>query len=118
MAISSYTNGLKRLTQTLTPIAERYGKPKVVFWLDYFWSYIRYGITPNQYVGFRIYEKSGRERAEFYTHRQHKEFEKKLNDPAHYCRKKFKNSLMTIRRLWSSQHRRLQVMVSMCIREN
>ena len=84
MAISSYTNGLKRLTQTLTPIAERYGKPKVVFWLDYFWSYIRYGITPNQYVGFRIYEKSGRERAEFYTHRQHKEFEKKLNDPAHY----------------------------------
>lgn len=84
MTISSYTNGLKRLTQTLTPIAERYGKPKVVFWLDYFWSYIRYGITPNQYVGFRIYEKSGRERAEFYTHRQHKAFEKKLNDPAHY----------------------------------
>lgn len=84
MALSSYTNGLKRLTQTLTPVAEHYGKPKIVFWLDYFWAYVRYGITPNQYIGFRIYEKSGRERAEFYTHRQHKRFEAALNDPKYY----------------------------------
>ena len=84
MALSSYTNGLKRLTQTLTPIAERYGKNKLVFWADYFWSYIRYGVTPNQYVGFRFYEKSAVERSEFYTFRQHKRFEKALNDPAHY----------------------------------
>ncbi len=84
MNLSRYTNGLKRLTQTLVPIAEHYNKPKVVFWIDYFWSYVRYGITPNQYIGFQIYEKSGRERAEFYTHRQHKRFEAMLNDPKWY----------------------------------
>ena len=84
MGLSSYTNGVKRLTKTLTPIAEHYGKPKFVFWFDALWANIRYGVTPNQYVGFRIYEKSGRERAEFYTHRQHKRFEAALNDPKYY----------------------------------
>ena len=84
MVFSSYTNGFKRLTKTLSPVAEHYGKPKAFFWFDYFWAYIRYGITPNQYIGFRIYAKSGIERAEFYTHRQHKRFEAALNDPKHY----------------------------------
>lgn len=84
MALSSYTNGLKRLTKTLTPVADHYGKSKLYFWFDALWANIRYGVTPNQYIGFRFYEKSPVERREFYTFRQHKTFEKKLNDPAHY----------------------------------
>ena len=84
MGLSSYTNGLKRLTKTLLPVAEHYGKPKLYFWLDALWANVRYGVTPNQYIGFRIYEKSSLERAEFYTHRQHKRFEAALNDPKYY----------------------------------
>lgn len=84
MRLSSYTNGLKRLTRTLLPVTEHYGKPKLYFWFDALWANIRYGVTPNQYIGFRIYEKSGLERAEFYTHRQHKRFEAALNDPKYY----------------------------------
>ena len=84
MALSSYKKGLKRLIQMLTPVADHYGKPKLFFWLDALWANIRYGVTPNQYIGFRFCEKSALERSEFYTHRQHKRFEAALNDPKYY----------------------------------
>ena len=84
MTLSSYFEGIKRLKKTLSPIADYYEKPKILFWLDALWANIRYGVTPNQYIGFRIYEKSDLERSEFYTHRQHRKFEKALNDPKYY----------------------------------
>lgn len=84
MDLSRYINGVKRLRQTLPSIANYYGMPKFVFWLDFIWSFILYGITPNQYIGFRFYSKSHFERREFYTFRQHDYFEKKLNDSAYY----------------------------------
>ena len=84
MGLESYTNGIKRLKESIIPLAEHYKRPKLYFWMDALWANIRYGVTPNQYIGFRIFEKSGLERSEFYTHRQHKKFEQTLNDPQHY----------------------------------
>lgn len=84
MGLASYTNGLKRLTKMLVPVAEHYGKPKLYFWLDALGANIRWGVTPNQYIGYRFYQKSRLERAEFYTHRQHYRYEALLNDRKYY----------------------------------
>ena len=84
MGLKSYKDGLKKLDIALVFIAEHYGKPKLFFWIDALIAYISYGVTPNQYIGFRFFEKSRLERSEFYTRRQYKRFERELNDPKYY----------------------------------
>lgn len=84
LGFESYTNGLKRLKETLKPIADFYGKSALFFWRDALFANILYGVTPNQYVGFRFYEKSSLERREFYTFRHYQKTERKLNDPKYY----------------------------------
>lgn len=81
---NSYTNALARLKEQLKPISEEYKKPVMFFWIDAMISYVRYGVTPNEYVGFQFYKKSALEKSRFYTARHSRRYEKLLNAPEHY----------------------------------
>lgn len=47
---------------------------------DAFKCHLRYGVTPNEYIGWAFYKKSPLERKEFYTARDEKKYETKFND--------------------------------------
>ena len=85
-----YINGFKRLSGSLDSICKLYKKSKIYFYTNAFYSFIRYGVTPNQYIAYRFWEKSSLEKSRFYTARQQPRFERKLNNPkfADYFNKK------------------------------
>ena len=79
-----YTSAFERLDGALTPISAKYGTCKLRFFIDAFWSLIRYGITPNEYIGFSFYKLSRIERKQYYTARHSARYEKLLNDSKYY----------------------------------
>lgn len=77
-----YINAFKRMKISLSEISKNYyGKSIVFFYIDALWCYVRYGVTPNEYVGFGFYGKRGYERKNFYTARHHDRIEKHFNSP-------------------------------------
>lgn len=79
-----YTQAFKRLDIALTPVSDKYGVRKLYFFIDAFWSLIRYGITPNEYIGFGFYKLSRLERKQYYTARHSAKYEKLFNDRKFY----------------------------------
>lgn len=79
-----YIDGFKRLNIQLKPIINKYKKSKYYFLANAAYCFIRYGVTPNQYIGFSFYKLSHLERKQYYTARQSRRLEKKLNDPEFY----------------------------------
>lgn len=77
-----YINGIKRLSKGFGPIADEYKIPVAVLWLSAFAAHIKYGVTPNEYLGYRFYEKNAIARKKYYTFRHAKKYEKILNDSA------------------------------------
>lgn len=82
--MNRYKEALFRMGSILEPISKNYCKSKFYFWLNALWCNIRYGVTPNEYIGFEFYRLSGLERSRFYTARMEKKYETKLNDTAFF----------------------------------
>lgn len=80
MAFSKYKNAFKRMLTALDPVCSYYNRSKLFFVWDAFKCCIRYGVTPNEYIGFAFYKKSHLEKNEFYTARHHDIYEPKFND--------------------------------------
>ena len=82
--MNRYTKAIKRMSESLDSLCEKYNVSRLYFWIDALLSFIGYCVTPNQYIGFRFWEKSSLEKKQFYTRRQHYKLEKKLNDRNFY----------------------------------
>lgn len=78
--MSRYKAGFLRLVNVLTPISKEYGKSKIWFLWDALKGYIRYGITPNEYIGFEWYKRSSLEKRRYFTNRDQNKYEEKFND--------------------------------------
>lgn len=81
---ANYKKAFERLSGQVPVIAERYEIPKTFVWFGALCSYIRYGVTPNEYLGWQFYAKSHLEKNTFYSARRYKKYEKMLNDPKFY----------------------------------
>lgn len=82
--MNRYIKAIKRMSESLDPLCKKYNVPRIYFWINALLATIRYGVTPNQYISFRFWEKSSLEKKQFYTRRQHYKLEKKLNDRRFY----------------------------------
>lgn len=49
--MGKYKDAFGRLQYALDAISERYGCYKLSLYLDAMWANIRYGVTPNEYIG-------------------------------------------------------------------
>ncbi|MBD5357312.1 MAG: hypothetical protein HDR88_09965 [Bacteroides sp.] len=87
---NKYKDAFYRLRSNLIQIANEYGITIYRLYYDAAKCYIRYGVTPNEYLGWRFYELSNLERSRFYTARDSNKWEKRLNDSnyADYFNKK------------------------------
>ncbi len=77
-----YINAIKKMNKSLDSIAKQNHTSKTYFWIDALFKYIRYGITPNEYICWGLYSKSGLACSRFYTDRHHQQYLKKLDQ--HY----------------------------------
>lgn len=77
--MNRYINGIKKINQGLNTVSADYERGKLYFWMDAFRSYLRFGVTPNEYLQWHFYKYSSLERAEYYTARKANRLEKKLN---------------------------------------
>lgn len=77
-----YNKAFNRLRKELPRIAEKYGIWIGRLYVDAAVSFVRYGVTPNEYLGWRFYELSNLERKRFYTARDSAKWESRFNDPA------------------------------------
>ncbi len=77
-----YVKGFYRLKHEFPQIAEKYGIWVGKLYFDAAVAFLRYGVTPNEYLGWRFYELSHLERKQFYTARDSEKWERRFNDPA------------------------------------
>ena len=103
--LENYKNAFNRLTKIVPSIAKQYRTSTLHIYFDAFCAWIVYGVTPNEYVGWRFYSKSRMERKTFYTARHTRKYEKAFNDSAYYdtfWRKELFNAAFTdfIERDW------------------
>ena len=82
--MNRYIRAFSRLLEGIEPLCQHYGKGKTFFLCDALWAYIKYGVTPNEYLGFQFYRFSHLERARFYTARISYKYEKRFNDAKYY----------------------------------
>lgn len=80
MAFDNYKKAFKRMLIALEPLCNYYERSKLYFVWDALKCHISYGVTPNEYVGFRFYIKSHLEKKEYYTARDEVRYESKFND--------------------------------------
>lgn len=77
-----YIDALKRMDRAFDDIIKEYAwKSKFRLYVDAFLSRIAYGVTPNEYLGFKFYKKSKFEKRKFYTARHAGRMEKHFNSP-------------------------------------
>lgn len=79
---NKYQEAFKRMWKSLDKVSVYYQKSKYWFLFDAFYAYIRYGVTPNEYIGFCFFKLSRLERNRFYTARHQARYENKFNAPA------------------------------------
>ena len=84
MGIERYKVAFNKLLKSLDPIATKYHTSKIRILWDAAYSALRYGVTPNQYIGFQFWRCSSIEKKLFYTARDQNKYDKQFNDPAHY----------------------------------
>lgn len=56
---SRYKVAINRLKNSINYISSEYHCRKTRIWIDALWSYIRYGVTPAEYIGFGFYKWGG-----------------------------------------------------------
>ncbi|MGM9826764.1 MAG: sugar-transfer associated ATP-grasp domain-containing protein [Muribaculaceae bacterium] len=78
-----YKDAFRRLSGGMSRIADEYGISHIRLYWDAAKCYVRYGVTPNEYLGWRFYELSALERGQFYSARDSKKWERRFNNPAH-----------------------------------
>lgn len=88
-----YLKAFNRLKHEFPQIAEKYSVWVGKLYFDAAFAFLRYGVTPNEYLGWRFYELSHLERKQFYTARDSKKWERRFNDPA--CADLFNKKHMT-----------------------
>ncbi len=76
-----YTIAFSRLKSGLAKVADKYNISKLRLYWDAAKCFIRYGVTPNEYMGWRFFELSNLERSQFYTARDSDKWEARFNDP-------------------------------------
>ena len=77
--LENYKTAFAKLSRNLDVISKKYGKSRLSFFADAAWCHIRYGVTPNQYVGFQFYRLSSLERKQFYTARFQDKYDEVFN---------------------------------------
>ncbi len=80
MNFDVYFQGLQRLSVVFKTICKENNCKEITLWFSALWCWIRYGVTPNQYIGFEFYKKNHLGRKAYYTLRHYRKYEKKLND--------------------------------------
>lgn len=83
-AMGRYRDAFNRMDFALEDICIKYNTGKIHFYVDALWCYIRYGVTPNEYISFQFYRYNHFERKTFFTARHAAKYEEKLNDRANY----------------------------------
>lgn len=83
--MNRYWKAFERLTGIMPQLAKSLHVSKIRLYLDAAYCYVRYGVTPNEYVGFDFYKYNHFYRHLFYTARYSYRYEKKLNDPKYKC---------------------------------
>ncbi len=79
--MNRYIAAIKRMNVSLKGISKQYGFKAPAIWLDALISFVLYGVTPNQYIGFGFYKMNGRMKRTFYTARHQSKYDKIFNDP-------------------------------------
>lgn len=100
-----YISAFKRLRAGISRIALLYNISIFRLYWDAFMSHVRYGVTPNEYLGWRFYELSNLERSQFYTARDSEKWEHRFNNPEfadYFNRKQLTNYVFRdfIKRAW------------------
>lgn len=101
--MNRYTTAFRRLLVQLEPICKKYGKSRYWFLFDALGAFIRYGVTPNEYIGFSFYKLSTLERKQYYTARHSKRYDKRLLRLD--CRDAFENKVETNKMFSKFVHR-------------
>lgn len=85
-----YLEAFNRVKKEIGGIAEKEECSCVSVYLNAFWCYVRYGITPNEYLGWNCWRYSNRSSRSFYTARLSAKYESRFNDLgfAHYFNNK------------------------------
>lgn len=82
--LDNYKEAIMRLGKVIPDISKQYNTSIPHIYFDALFCYVVYGVTPNEYIGWKLYAKSHIERKTFYTARLSRKYEKRLNDPAYY----------------------------------
>lgn len=75
-----YIIALRKLKTCIDGLSKHYNKNFIYFWLDALGAYIKYGVTPNEYLGWKFYKLSSLERKEFFTKSHDDKYIPKFND--------------------------------------
>ena len=78
--LSKYIEPLKRLNCQLERLKKKTGYPKIYFWCDAFYCYLRHGSSPNDYINFHFFKIKNIERKRFLTLRRLNNAQGTLND--------------------------------------
>lgn len=78
--MNRYKKAFERLSAIMPQLAERLHVSKYRLYWDAACCYVRYGVTPNEYVGFDFYKYNHFYRHLFYTARHSYYYEKRLNN--------------------------------------
>lgn len=82
--LSNYKQAFARLSERVPVIAKEYNTSRCFIYADALWNFIRYGATPNEYLGWQFYAKSALEKRTFYSARRKPRTEKRLNSVKFY----------------------------------
>ena len=69
----------QRLRSAAYRIANNEGGGSFLIIMDALWCFVRYGMTPNEYLGWNVWKLSGRERQKYYTARDSAKYEPLFN---------------------------------------
>ena len=70
---------IKKFRLDVQNLTGQYHRPAIVFWMQAFWYFVRYGASPNDYIRYELYLKNGRGVNEYITALRHKKLIRTLN---------------------------------------
>lgn len=80
--MNRYRNAYDRLNSQLNVVSQNENRSKIGLYINALWYFIRYGITPNEYLGWNCWRYSKSVIKSFYTARDSARYEKHFNNPA------------------------------------
>lgn len=70
---------IKKFHCDVQNLVDLYHRPAIVFWVQAFWYFLRYGASPNDYIRYEFYLKNGRGVNEYITALRHKKIVRTMN---------------------------------------